>query len=152
MRCGKVERLLTPYLDGRLDEAAQRTLEAHLEGCGPCRETHALLAMAQRSLAAEGPAEPPEGLAERAARAAFTADRPAVGFSLEDFLRVLRWPAAATAASSVVLAIGLVVSSPQRPPSAATEDEAVAALRVPGEPALDDESSGLGELLFEEEE
>lgn len=152
MRCGKIERLLTPYLDGRLDEVARQAVEAHLETCDGCRETHALLGLASQSLAAQGPAEPPEGLAERAARAAFAAESQAPASAWEGLLGALRWPAAATAAASILLAIGLVATSPQRPaPSAGSRDDVVAAAMVHDDSALDDEPSGLGALFDEEE-
>jgi len=58
MRCGKVERNLSAYLDRQLDLPAAKKLEAHLSGCPRCREKLAALERVETALAAFPGREP----------------------------------------------------------------------------------------------
>lgn len=111
MRCGTSEQLMSRVLDDRASDAERRDLEAHLAGCARCREHSAVLGMSSTALRAVGRVEPPEGLAERAARAAFTAAPARAG--LLDLFAFLRWPALATATASAALALALLVAAPR---------------------------------------
>lgn len=102
--CKWCEKLLTPYLDSRLDADERAEVESHLASCESCRSMHALLSGAAAVLAAEGPAEPSPDLAARAARAALdAAEREAAKPTfVERWIRVA-WPAAAAASVATVL-------------------------------------------------
>ncbi len=102
--CKRCERLLTPYLDSRLDADERAEVESHLASCESCKSTHALLSGAAAVLAAEGPAEPPADLAARAARAALDAAEKGAAKPtfVERWIRVA-WPAAAAASVATVL-------------------------------------------------
>ena len=73
MTCQDVIGLLLEYLESTLDDGIVRQLEAHLEGCEPCR---AYLATYRRTIGVTGAAEhveiPPE---MRRHLAAFLAER-----------------------------------------------------------------------------
>jgi anti-sigma factor RsiW len=73
MTCRDVIGLLLEYLEATLDDDVVRQLEAHLEGCEPCR---AYLATYRRTLGVVAPAErvemPPE---MRRRLASFLAER-----------------------------------------------------------------------------
>jgi anti-sigma factor RsiW len=108
MRCGRVERLLTPYLDDRLDASSRRSVEEHLAACPGCRATLEAWRSASRALRAAGAAEPPAWLAERAARAAFSRTaRPERSWL--DRLLGSAWPMAAASAAAAA-ALLLVVN------------------------------------------
>ena len=121
MRCGESRRLMSLARDERLGAQGRTTLEAHLSTCGACRQESALYEGARTMLRAQGPAQPPVGLAARAAAAALAAaDRaaqagvtatPSGGLSgwLSDVLRFLV-PGTAAAAMA---AAALVVFGPQ---------------------------------------
>ena len=73
MTCQDVIGLLLEYLEETLEEGVVRELEAHLEGCEPCR---AYLATYRRTIAATGEAQRVEMPAEmRRHLAAFLAER-----------------------------------------------------------------------------
>lgn len=38
MQCQKVQRKISAYMDGELDEASSRSMERHISQCGKCRE------------------------------------------------------------------------------------------------------------------
>ena len=102
--CKRCERLLTPYLDSRLEADERAEVESHLACCEACKSTHALLSGAASVLAAKGPAEPSPGLAARAARAALDAadKEEARPTFVERWIRVA-WPTAAAASVATVL-------------------------------------------------
>lgn len=155
MRCSKIERLLTPLLDGRLEPALRAQVEQHLETCGHCRQTHALLQAAGQTLAAQGPAEPPGDLAERAVRAAFTAEPAAATDWLGQLVATLRWPAVGTATAAILLAVGLLTSVPNTLSDAGVSTESVAAVLTVNDDLVSDEellSEVLGQELGQEEE
>jgi anti-sigma factor RsiW len=73
MTCQDVIGLLLEYLEATLDDDIARDLEAHLEGCEPCR---AYLATYRRTMGVVGPAERVEMPAEmRRHLASFLAER-----------------------------------------------------------------------------
>ena len=73
MTCQDVIGLLLEYLEATLDEGVVAQLEAHLEGCEPCR---AYLATYRRTVGIVGPAERDEMPAEmRRHLASFLAER-----------------------------------------------------------------------------
>ncbi len=128
MRCAKIERMLTPLLDDRLAPAERALVEQHLEDCPGCRQTHALLSATGQLLAAQSPAEPPEDLAEHAARAAFTADPARTSDWIGELMQSLRWPALGTATAAMVLAVGLLTSVPERIRDAGVRPDSMAAI------------------------
>lgn len=138
MRCGKVERLLTPYLDERLEEGMRREVEAHLRGCPRCEEAHRTLRATRNALAAMGPAEPPPGLAQRALRTAL-AGRRAPAQSWLERLFPMAWR---TAAVSATAAVALLVASNVTQHAAPSADvgDAVAEVTSTRAIGLDDQS------------
>jgi anti-sigma factor RsiW len=73
MTCQDVIGLLLEYLEASLDDDVVRQLEAHLEGCEPCR---AYLATYRRTVGVVGTAERAEMPAEmRRHLASFLAER-----------------------------------------------------------------------------
>jgi len=60
--CGDVRRKFSPYLDGGLSGQTRMGVAAHLDACDPCAEDFNSWVTVQQSLAALGPARPPEGL------------------------------------------------------------------------------------------
>lgn len=73
MTCQDAIGLLLDYLESTLDDGVVRDLEAHLEGCEPCR---AYLATYRRTIGVAGEAQRVEMPAEMRRRlAAFLAER-----------------------------------------------------------------------------
>jgi anti-sigma factor (TIGR02949 family) len=84
MECTEAQPLLAAYLDGELERAPARDLEAHLDACAGCRAELAQLDDVRRALRSAAPryAAPPELRARIAADARDGADalpRPAAG-------------------------------------------------------------------------
>ena len=151
MRCSKINRLLTPLLDDRLAPAERTLVEQHLEGCPGCRETYALLGATGQLMAAQGPAEPPADLADRAARAAFAADREQTTDWFGDLAMSLRWPALGTATAAMVLAVGLLTSVPDRIIDAGVSPDSMAAIFPTDNDVVSDDEL-LSSVLGQEEE
>ncbi len=151
MRCSKIERMLTPLLDGRLEAAEQTLVEQHLQGCAGCRATHALLLATHQTLAAAGPAAVPDGLAERAARAAFTTEPAETTDWFAQLVQTLRWPALGTATAGMLLAVGLLTSVPQHMQDAGVTTESMAAMFATEDDVVADDEL-LSEVLGQEEE
>lgn len=55
MDCNAALRLLEPYLDGELDRADARELEAHIDACPACREALAELGRLRHAVRTEAP-------------------------------------------------------------------------------------------------
>jgi len=70
MKCRHLERKLHLLLDGRLTDRDARRVKAHVADCASCRASFEALASADRALAAEPLADPPQGMAEAIARCA----------------------------------------------------------------------------------
>ena len=58
MRCWQARARVSDYLDGELDEAGARALEAHLAGCGTCPPLYAALVGTRDALAGAGAPDP----------------------------------------------------------------------------------------------
>ncbi len=155
MRCSKIERMLSLLVDDRLAPAQRALVDQHLEGCAACRETHALLVATGQSLAqilaVDAPAEPPTDLAQRATRAAFTADRARTTDWLAEVLQSLRWPALGTATAAMVLAVGLLTSVPEHIRDAGVSPDSMAAIFATDDDVISDHEL-LSEVLGQEEE
>jgi len=151
MRCSKIKRLLTPLVDGRLSPAERTLVEQHLETCPGCRETHDLMAATTRTLASQGPAEPPDDLADRAVRAAFTADPARATDWLGEVVGSLRWPALGTATAAMVLALGLFTSAPDLVQDVGVSPDSMAALFATDDDVVSDDEL-LSEVLGQEVE
>jgi len=151
MRCSKIDKLLTPLLDGRLAPAERTLVETHLEGCPGCRATYALLQATAQTLGALGPAEPPADLAERAVRAAFTAEPARTSDWFGELAQSLRWPALGTATAALVMTVGLLSSVPERVTAPGVNANSMAALFASGNDVVADDEL-LSEVLGQEEE
>lgn len=148
------EAKIDPYLDERLSEMERAAVEDHLRECAGCAEQLRLLRRAGQVLAASGPADVPEGLAARLAEGALTArPTPASSTGLAGLLDGLRWPAVATAAAAVVVAIGLTVATPRPEVSLPDRQDAVAALMGEDDAEVDvDGVAVVADVLAVEEE
>ncbi len=99
--CDALAPLLSPYADGAATLGESRRVEAHLIGCGSCRETLFWIQATHRTLAARPVALPPADLHSRIVRAIAASEaapislRPARIFALR--------PAYAAVASLTVL-------------------------------------------------
>lgn len=69
MRCWQARARVSDYLDGELDDAGSRELEAHLAGCGTCPPLYSALVATRSAVADAGTPDPdsvvPEELAAR---------------------------------------------------------------------------------------
>ncbi|MBM4403742.1 MAG: zf-HC2 domain-containing protein [Candidatus Cloacimonetes bacterium] len=65
MRCSKVRKLLTPYLDQELSGGMRPRLEKHLQSCGSCSQYTQQLKAVDAILQREDVAEMPGWLQER---------------------------------------------------------------------------------------
>lgn len=116
MRCGQAREWISKRSDGRLGEAESTQLTAHLDTCAECRSFAGVLHGSQVSLRAVGAAQPPAGLARRAALAAFAAQKagaqPRASSWWSELFR-LAWPTAAlsgAAAAAMLFFAGAPVS------------------------------------------
>jgi anti-sigma factor RsiW len=111
MTCKANRRLFSRYLDGGLEAADVAALEAHVAGCAACREELARWRLLSGALRSGAPAAVPEGLAERAFRAAMAGSpgpaRP-VSF-LDRFLPVASRTALVGAAATAAIWAGLLI-------------------------------------------
>lgn len=107
MNCKKTGRLLGVWSDGELDATRAHELRQHLQNCADCREQERNLRSVAEAMRLEYRAEIPETLADRAFRAAMTAEPVATTFL--DSLFPIAWPAALVgsmaAASLVILSL-----------------------------------------------
>lgn len=126
MTCRDCQNQLSQYVDDRLDETRRQQIEAHRAECATCEQAYRLMSRTRAALAAEGPAAVPAGLAERAARAALTAEAPPARSWLSQWIPVA-WPTAVAAAAATIL---LLVSAPpeSRPAASATAGDPVSAV------------------------
>jgi anti-sigma factor RsiW len=112
MRCNDCQENMSRSLDGRLDKESQAALDAHVAACADCTKEMAVLRGTAHALRSIGRAEPPAGLARRAALAAFRAQKEGktsrVSSWWSDLFR-FAWPAAA--ASAVAAASLMVVAN-----------------------------------------
>lgn len=115
MNCDRAEELLSDHLEGSLHEILRAELEAHLGGCGACRELRGALAEVVGALRAFPDLEAPAGLAERAA--AVARRRPVV---VRPAIVLPQW-AQAAAAGFALIALGtlLMLVGPEKPTRAA---------------------------------
>lgn len=58
MRCWQARARVSDYLDGELDEAGARELEAHLAGCATCPPLYSALVGTRTALADAGTPDP----------------------------------------------------------------------------------------------
>ena len=68
--CRETQARITPYLDGESNEAERRSVQSHLQDCGPCRDDAAVQDVARRVLhvrSAAMQAKAPEALRARCA-------------------------------------------------------------------------------------
>lgn len=82
MDCSRAQELFSDHLESALDPVLSRDLDAHLAGCEPCRALREALVQVLEQLRAAPELEPPEGLAQRAARAALATPPAPTGATL----------------------------------------------------------------------
>lgn len=99
--CREARGALSRHLDDRLDEPARARIDAHLAACDECAHTRRVLERTGMVLSRGGPAPVPTDLAERALRAAFSADAEQAartGF-IHRWIEIA-WPAALVASTA----------------------------------------------------
>jgi hypothetical protein len=121
--CREVEPLLSPWLDGELDESRDRAVRAHLRSCPACAERAEELRQIQGAAAALAPHEPPADLWARVeARLAREEEpaRPRWWWWLQAWRRPLLLGSAglAAVAAAVILTVALRRPSPSAPQAA----------------------------------
>ncbi len=104
MRCDDAERAVIARAAGRLDPAAARRLEAHLDGCPACRGAAAEQDDVAAVLSARPDAAPPLGFATRVMA---RLDAPPTWLDVIDWRRWTVRLAPVAAALLVVAAVGL---------------------------------------------
>ncbi len=63
MNCAEIEKLFSPYLDGRVSGSEMRALARHVEQCADCAREYAAMQRTQQLLASLGPKKAPADLA-----------------------------------------------------------------------------------------
>jgi hypothetical protein len=117
MDCQRAEELFSDHLEGSLHEILTAEVEAHLTGCPSCRELRAALAEVVAVLRDHPALAPPQGLAERVARALVVRMRTPV---VRPAFVVPSWVQAAAAGLALItLGTMLMVVGPERPTRAA---------------------------------
>jgi len=135
MNCKNIATLVDRYAHQELDEETRRAVDAHLDGCDACRaELAGVTRIGAVLRAAVEPAEPPAGLAEHSARAAFVAGRrPRARPSLLDRLLPVAWPTAlASAATAALLWFAVPAASAKSPTWGGTIEAASLGLGASG--------------------
>jgi anti-sigma factor RsiW len=108
MRCDKAERYISDGLDGVLEGARAKRLEAHLAACPSCRARKASLERLQTVARTAAPATPnPERLARSLARLKAGIQEQAASKPFPYRHLGLRWIPAGAAATLLVAAAGL---------------------------------------------
>jgi hypothetical protein len=117
MDCRRVEELLSDYREDALHPVLRSEIDAHLAGCGRCRELREALAFVTDALLSFPDVDAPVGLAERAAAAAIATRRIPV---VRPALVVPHWVSTA-AAGFALIALGslLMILGPEAPTRAA---------------------------------
>lgn len=116
MKCGKVLKKLSIFMDGRLEKETSEKITLHLEMCSGCKAEYKLMKISHESLASLGPAEVPEDLAAKCVSAVsavassdgtqWTDEKKGLLSGFLDF----KWPAVVTSATALAaaLVIGIV--------------------------------------------
>jgi hypothetical protein len=110
MKCAEIDKLFSPYLDGRVNAAEMRALTRHLEECAHCEHKYAAMQRTQQLLATLGPKKAPADLALKLrlaiSREAAQKKRPrfeGVLVRLENRLNAFMVPATAGLLSAVLI-------------------------------------------------
>lgn len=102
MDCPRAQELLSEHLEGSLDDATLRTLEAHLATCAECRRLREAVTEVVEALKSYPVLDPPVGLANRAAAYAVARSKAAPRVAL-------RWPVLGLPIELQVLAASLAL-------------------------------------------
>lgn len=109
MKCTEIEKLFSPYLDGRVSGAEMCTLARHVEQCAACAREYAAMQRTQQLLATMGPKKAPADLSLKLrlaiSREAAQTRRPrfeGVLVRLENALNAFMVPATAGLVSAVL--------------------------------------------------
>jgi len=131
MKCSKVRKLVSAYLDGELGEARAREVEAHLAACSDCRAEAEAVRRTLDLLGEWRPVEPRLGLEALRERLKQRAPR-----TWQPVLPIPRWAAAALALLSIWAGASLGLRVPQAPPAKAPSEHQIAS--AVGLPQYDD--------------
>jgi len=115
MGCHTCKLHLPAFTAGRLDPDLEAAVQGHLAGCERCRRHLAVRVVPALALKASGPTPVPEGLAERAFRAAQAAPAPSF---LDRFVPVAARAALAAAVLAVLVWGGVAALGPATPSTA----------------------------------
>src|SRR5208283_2769018 len=109
MKCDEIEKLLSPYLDGRVSGSEMRALTRHVQQCAGCAREYAAMQRTQQLLASLGRKQAPADLALKlrvaiSREAALARRRPYEGalVRLENTLNAFMVPATAGLVSAVL--------------------------------------------------
>lgn len=111
MECKHMEKLLSPYLDGDLDNPEKRSVENHLEECGSCREMLSLMQEVNTSLQTFPEAEISPSLQKRLL--SIPERKQKFRFSFDLFVKPTFQPVLA-AATVLLTVVSFYAFSPQR--------------------------------------
>jgi predicted anti-sigma-YlaC factor YlaD len=119
MRCERAHELFSDRRDDVLSPILARELDAHLEGCGGCRELWDAFGESVEALRSFPVLEPPAGLAERAAAAAIAARRRLAAPIPWAARPLPRWVRAAAAVAMLATGATLLAAGPEAGQAAA---------------------------------
>jgi Putative zinc-finger len=115
MKCTEIQKLFSPYLDGRVSGTEMRAVARHVDECAGCAREYAAIQLTQQLLAGTGPKKPPADLSLKLrlaiSREAAQMRRPryeGVMVRLENTLNAFMVPATAGALSAI-LTFGLLL-------------------------------------------
>lgn len=102
MNCGKVQNLLSCYIDRELPGIEMLAIQRHLDGCIECRREYQTLLQVKRVVSAMPMVSPSDFLEERLVESVFRFTVPAGKWRLPMFRRMVR-PLALAALGAVAL-------------------------------------------------
>ncbi len=125
MNCGKVQNLLSCYIDRELPGVEMLQVQRHLDVCPECRREYQTLLMVKRLLSEMPVVSPPESLEERLVEKVLGSPAPARSWALPWLPRSL-WRPIAVAAAVAAIALGVWYLGGQMRPSAGADSMAAA--------------------------
>lgn len=102
MNCGKVQNLLSCYIDRELPGVEMLHIQRHLDVCSECRREYQTLLSVKRLLSEMPAVSPPEWLEERLVEKVLYSPAPAQSWRLPWLPRPLRRPLAVAAAVAAI--------------------------------------------------
>lgn len=120
MNCGKVQNLLSCYIDRELPGVEMLHIQRHLDTCSECRREYQTLLSVKRLLSEMPAVSPPESLEERLVEKVLGSPAPARSRALPWLPRPL-WRPLAVAAAVAAIALGVWYLGEQIRPSSGAD-------------------------------